>query len=1128
MTPPKTDGGSRGGPRGRCGPKAAGAAGRLRATELALAFAMAVSPLSPRGASRAGEIRDFPVLLRAGLPSDPGTGERFLPDLPFSLERGYGHLGGAGRAETGKTTFGGDPSWPLSWREGMESYVFQVPNGEYLLECAFIETEVAAPGLRVFDVLAEGQAVFPRLDVAGTAGDFVWLTLAAAVAVRDGWLDLRFVGATEGRPPTIARLRLSRRAPAGPPPPPALAARGSAECVVLRWELPPTAVASGYAVFRAESPSGPFASLSAEPVRVPWFVDRRILPGEERWYRVRAYGPRGEEGELSEAVAASPLAASDLGLKVYHLRIPEDRLREILQATPEPREAAGELRYLDAVEPVTVRVETAPERWQAKKSFSVEFEGGRARAFGRRRALFLSAEAGDPTRLGELVYRAASSALGLAVPQAEPATVLLNGRYLGTYLDLEIPDRRFRRRAGLDAVGLLARKTRDDRLSPSWDPYGERIDEGGDVGSLAEFVHELNCLGDSEIERFFEERLYLARFLDRAALSALAGDARRGDALALWLEDSRNGRWEFLPAWRSGGAWGPATSRDPGRDGAFDPARLVWGASLLDGGGGIGGAGVLESRFFSQRALRLRFLRRLQEILAGELSPESLDRIVDGEFAKVRRALVEDAFLWEGSDGEASVLEGPARLKAEHRARAGALAAYLAREAARDAPELILTEVLALPESGSPWVEIQNVSEREVDLGRWILSKAFGPAAGSPSAERARLPARRLEPGAFAVIPLVPRETIALGPAERFLALYRASGSAGADPGAAAPSDFVFLGQPARGRAYGRLGGRGRWAYLATSTPGAPNGEDELQPPSWRFRQGIAPRDGEAYEIWFQPLPPPGGPPGSRPAKVSLRLREEGGGEFVERAMAWEEKEYRFSARVEKTGKRIAYTFAAESPDGIERAYPLPAPSLAYAVPVLPEAKINEVLPRPLPSGSGPPEFVEIYNPTDSPIDLGGCFLTDTRRNPIRWRIPAGTTIGPKGFAVFYADGRDRGNHTSFRLSNTGEYLGLYGRREEGNLLIDSIAYRGLRAGESWGALPDGTKNFRAWKDPTPGAKNIPKIPEGYLEAKAREKSGAEPQAGQPAAPKPEGRPSPPDEEPSERDDGGEREFEEP
>ena len=129
--------------------------------------------------------------------------------------------------------------------------------------------------------------------------------------------------------------------------------------------------------------------------------------------------------------------------------------------------------------------------------------------------------------------------------------------------------------------------------------------------------------------------------------------------------------------------------------------------------------------------------------------------------------------------------------------------------------------------------------------------------------------------------------------------------------------------------------------------------------------------------------------------------------------------------------------------------------------------------------------FVEIFNTSDQAIDLEGYFLTDSRRNPTKWRIPRGHEIRPGGFAVFYADGLGRGSHTSFRLSNSGEFIGLFGRMEEGNLLVDGIAYRGMRTGESWGASPDGSKSYRAWKDPTPGARNIPKIPKEVLE-KAR------------------------------------------
>jgi hypothetical protein len=81
-------------------------------------------------------------------------------------------------------------------------------------------------------------------------------------------------------------------------------------------------------------------------------------------------------------------------------------------------------------------------------------------------------------------------------------------------------------------------------------------------------------------------------------------------------------------------------------------------------------------------------------------------------------------------------------------------------------------------------------------------------------------------------------------------------------------------------------------------------------------------------------------------------------------------------------------------------------------------------------------------------------------------------------------------------LSNSGEFLGIFGRMEEGNLMVDSTAFRGVRSGESWGASPDGSKNFRAWKDPTPGARNIPKIPEELLKKKAEEQKAEESPTG--------------------------------
>ncbi|MDP8228994.1 MAG: CotH kinase family protein [Candidatus Electryoneaceae bacterium] len=95
-------------------------------------------------------------------------------------------------------------------------------------------------------------------------------------------------------------------------------------------------------------------------------------------------------------------------------------------------------------------------------------------------------------------------------------------------------------------------------------------------------------------------------------------------------------------------------------------------------------------------------------------------------------------------------------------------------------------------------------------------------------------------------------------------------------------------------------------------------------------------------------------------------------------------------------------------------------------------------------------DWLEIYNRQDSEIDLSGYFLTDDLNNPLKWKIPAGTTIEPHGYLLFWADGYDdypgtvhtrlswpfdgyitQRYHTNFKLSSLGEQIGLF--RTNGN-----------------------------------------------------------------------------------------------
>jgi hypothetical protein len=74
-------------------------------------------------------------------------------------------------------------------------------------------------------------------------------------------------------------------------------------------------------------------------------------------------------------------------------------------------------------------------------------------------------------------------------------------------------------------------------------------------------------------------------------------------------------------------------------------------------------------------------------------------------------------------------------------------------------------------------------------------------------------------------------------------------------------------------------------------------------------------------------------------------------------------------------------------------------------------------------------DWIEIYNPAGTAINLDGWFLSDSTNNLAKWRFPA-TNLAGGGFLVVFASEKDRRVpgvrlHTDFRLSADGEYLAL-------------------------------------------------------------------------------------------------------
>lgn len=123
-------------------------------------------------------------------------------------------------------------------------------------------------------------------------------------------------------------------------------------------------------------------------------------------------------------------------------------------------------------------------------------------------------------------------------------------------------------------------------------------------------------------------------------------------------------------------------------------------------------------------------------------------------------------------------------------------------------------------------------------------------------------------------------------------------------------------------------------------------------------------------------------------------------------------------------------------------------------------------------------DAVELYNPNDEPVDISNWFLTDKKVDPMKYRIPEGTTISAHEYLVidesdFNADSTKK---TSFRFSEHGEDVYLF---SDSNGTRSGSYYHGFSFGEiengiSFGRLitSSGEEQFVAQKTVTLGKMN--------------------------------------------------------
>lgn len=119
-------------------------------------------------------------------------------------------------------------------------------------------------------------------------------------------------------------------------------------------------------------------------------------------------------------------------------------------------------------------------------------------------------------------------------------------------------------------------------------------------------------------------------------------------------------------------------------------------------------------------------------------------------------------------------------------------------------------------------------------------------------------------------------------------------------------------------------------------------------------------------------------------------------------------------------------------------------------------------------------DWIEIYNSSNSPIDLSGYFITDDNdlnKFEIGSANAAETTVPANGFLLLWADEQTTQgeNHLNFKLSD-GETVTLI--NQDGISIIHSLTTPSLKDNESFGLVLDGSTNTRIFELSTPVASN--------------------------------------------------------
>ena len=118
-------------------------------------------------------------------------------------------------------------------------------------------------------------------------------------------------------------------------------------------------------------------------------------------------------------------------------------------------------------------------------------------------------------------------------------------------------------------------------------------------------------------------------------------------------------------------------------------------------------------------------------------------------------------------------------------------------------------------------------------------------------------------------------------------------------------------------------------------------------------------------------------------------------------------------------------------------------------------------------------DWIELYNSTDTDMDISGFGISDNLSQPMKYRFPDGSTIAAKGYLVVFCSGNEgmqNGElHAPFGLRSYGEDVVIANRAGR---IIDSYSFKNQETDVSMARIPDGAGEFQSNSQSSPGYPN--------------------------------------------------------